>query len=146
MLLQGKRGIVTGGGDGIGRATSIMFAKDGAKVAVADVRLNAAEETVAMIRDIGGEAIAVEADVSDEEQVKAMVDATVSGFGGLDCVSNNVAGGGVFDFIPDVDADKWDRCQSICLKGNSKGMLSDWSLLLLISVAIIKCSSKIQCY
>jgi NAD(P)-dependent dehydrogenase (short-subunit alcohol dehydrogenase family) len=117
MLLEGKVGLVTGGGDGIGRATSIMFAKDGAKVAVADLRLAAAEETVAMIRELGGEAIAIEADVSSEEAVKTMVDTTVATFGRLDCACNNAAGGAGFNPIPDVEEKNWDHCQSVTLKG-----------------------------
>ena len=117
MLLQGKIGLVTGGGAGIGRATSIMFANDGARVAVADVRLQAAEKTVAMIRDMGGEAIAIEVDVSDEAAVKAMVEATVAAFGGLDCACNNAAGGGGFNPIQDVAEENWDHCHGITLKG-----------------------------
>lgn len=117
MLLQGKVGLVTGGGDGIGRATCLMFAKDGAKVAVADVRLDAAEETVAMIQELGGEAIAIAADVSIESQVKGMVDATVAAFGKLDCACNNAAGGGGFRAIQDVREENWDRCHNITLKG-----------------------------
>ncbi len=117
MLLAGKVGLVTGGGDGIGRATAITFAKDGAKVAVADIRLKAAEETVSLIKALGGEAIAIEADVSNEESVKAMVEKTVATFGSLDCASNNAALGGGFNMIPDVEADNWDRCHSVTLKG-----------------------------
>lgn len=117
MLLQGKVGLVTGGGDGIGRATSIMFAKDGAKVAVADLRLDAAEETVAMIRELGGEAISIEADVSSEEAVKAMVEKTVAEFGRLDCACNNAAGGGGFKAIQEVKEENWDNCHNITLKG-----------------------------
>jgi NAD(P)-dependent dehydrogenase (short-subunit alcohol dehydrogenase family) len=117
MLLAGKTGLVTGGGDGIGRATSIMFAKDGAKVAVADVRLAAAEETVAMIRELGGEAIAIEADVSSEEAVKAMVETTVATFGRLDCACNNAAGGAGFNLVQDVQEKHWDHCQNVTLKG-----------------------------
>jgi NAD(P)-dependent dehydrogenase (short-subunit alcohol dehydrogenase family) len=117
MLLQDKVGLVTGGGDGIGRATSLMFARDGARVAVADVRLAAAEETVALIREAGGDALAIEADVSNEAAVKAMVDTTVAHFGRLDCACNNAAGGGGFNAIEDVEQDNWDLCQSITLKG-----------------------------
>jgi NAD(P)-dependent dehydrogenase (short-subunit alcohol dehydrogenase family) len=117
VLLKEKVGLVTGGGDGIGRATSLMFARDGAKVAVADVRLAAAEETVAMIRELGGEAIAIEADVSSEEAVKNMVDITVSTFGTLDCACNNAAGGGGFNPIQDVEESNWDHCHNITLKG-----------------------------
>lgn len=117
MLLEGKVGLVTGGGDGIGRATSLMFARDGAKVAVADLRLAAAEETVALIRELGGEAIAIEADVSSEAAVKMMVDTTVAHFGGLDCACNNAAGGGGFNPIQNVKEENWDRCQNVTLKG-----------------------------
>ncbi|MFT4520312.1 MAG: NAD(P)-dependent dehydrogenase (short-subunit alcohol dehydrogenase family) [Halioglobus sp.] len=117
MLLQGKVGLVTGGGDGIGRATSLMFAADGAKVAVADVRMEAAEETVALITAMGGEAIAIEADVSCETDVKAMVEATVAAFGRLDCACNNAAGGGGFRPIQEVKEKHWDHCHNITLKG-----------------------------
>ena len=117
MLLKNKIGLVTGGGDGIGRATCIAFAKDGAKVAVADLRLNMAEETVALIKAMGGDAFAIRADVSKADEVAAMVDATVKHFGRLDCVSNNAAGGASFAMLPDMAEDSWDKCQSICLKG-----------------------------
>ena len=117
MLLQDKVGLVTGGGDGIGRATALMFAKDGAKVAVADVRPEAAKETVALIEQLGGEGVAVTADVSQAESVKAMVEKTIAAFGSLDCVSNNAAAGGGFNLTPDVDEDNWDRCQDVTLKG-----------------------------
>jgi len=117
MLLTEKVGLVTGGGDGIGRATSIMFARDGARVAVADVRMAAAEETVALIKEFGGEAIAIEADVSSEAAVKAMVELTVATFGRLDCACNNAAGGGGFNYIQDVEEAKWDHCHNITLKG-----------------------------
>lgn len=117
MLLENKIGLVTGGGDGIGRATCIAFAKDGAKVAVADVRLGPAEETVALIEAMGGEAIAIQADVSKAQEVEAMVDATVKHFGRLDCVSNNAAGGASFAMLPDMKESDWDKCQSVTLKG-----------------------------
>lgn len=117
MLLKDKVGLVTGGGDGIGRATAIMFAKDGAKVTVADVRPEAARKTVAIIELLGGEAIAVEADVSRADSVKAMVEKTLEAFASLDCVSNNAAAGGGFNLTPDVTEENWDRCQDVTLKG-----------------------------
>jgi NAD(P)-dependent dehydrogenase (short-subunit alcohol dehydrogenase family) len=117
MLLENKIGLVTGGGDGIGRATCIAFAKDGAKVAVADIRLEMAEQTVGLIEAMGGEAIAIKADVSSASEVEAMVDATVAHFGRLDCVSNNAAGGASFAMLPDMEEARWDRTQEICLKG-----------------------------
>jgi len=117
MLLENKVGLVTGGGDGIGRATAVTFAKDGARVAVADIRLSAAEETVAIIRDMGGEAIAIEANVAKPDAIEAMVADTVSAFGGLHCVSNNAALGGGFNAVTDIEEDNWDRCQNVTLRG-----------------------------
>ncbi|MCX2979301.1 glucose 1-dehydrogenase [Halieaceae bacterium IMCC14734] len=117
MLLKDKVGLVTGGGDGIGRATAQMFARDGARVAVADIRLGAAEETVELIRAEGGDALALETDVSSESAVAQMVDAVISHYGRLDCACNNAAGGGGFNRVPDVTEESWDRCQSITLKG-----------------------------
>ena len=84
MLLESKVGLVTGGGDGIGRATALMFARDGASVGVADIRLAAARETVSLIEAAGGTAVAIEADVADEASVEALrkqSDFVVSGIG-----------------------------------------------------------------
>ncbi len=117
MLLQKKVGLVTGGGDGIGRATCLAFAKDGARVAVADIRLSMAEQTVELIKAFGGDAIAIKADVSKAAEVEAMVAATVAHFGSLDCVSNNAAGGASFAMLPEMEEASWDKTQAICLKG-----------------------------
>jgi len=117
VLLKNKVGLITGAGDGIGRATALMFAADGARVAVADINIESAQETVAMIEALGGEAIAIEANVAAEEEVKAMVRSTLDAFGRLDCACNNAAGGGVFASLQDVTEQQWDRCHSITLKG-----------------------------
>lgn len=117
MLLDAKVGLVTGGGDGIGRATAKMFARDGARVVVADIRLAAAQETAEAINDLGGDAFAVQVDVANEDSVKRMVDETIARFGRLDCACNNAAGGGGFNRIESVEADDWDFCQSVTLKG-----------------------------
>ena len=117
MLLENKVGLVTGGGDGIGRATSIAFAKDGARVVIADVRMDKANETLDLITAAGGEAIAVNADVSQAGDVKAMVEAALDTWGTLDCVSNNAAGGATFAMLTDMREEDWDRIQSICLRG-----------------------------
>jgi 3-oxoacyl-[acyl-carrier protein] reductase len=81
--------LVTGGGRGIGRAISIGFAREGALVAVNAAHLASAEETAALIRETGGRAIAIEADVTDEEQVTGMVDRVVREFGCVDVLVNN---------------------------------------------------------
>ena len=88
-ILAGKSALVTGGGSGIGRATALAMAREGARVAVADQTEAAAAETVAMINSSGGQAIAIGADVADEAQVQAMVARSVAAFGRLDCAFNN---------------------------------------------------------
>lgn len=117
MLLEGKTGLVTGGGDGIGRATARMFAKDGARVSVADIDLDRAQETVALIEKAGGRAIALQANVAVASEVEAMVSRTVEVFGSLDCVSNNAAMGAGFRSLPDFSEANWDRCHDVTLKG-----------------------------
>jgi NAD(P)-dependent dehydrogenase (short-subunit alcohol dehydrogenase family) len=89
MLLVNKIAMVTGAGSGIGAASAVRFAQEGAAVAVADVRLRKAEETTAAIADAGGHAIAVEVDVADAASVEAMVTRTVEQFGRLDVLFNN---------------------------------------------------------
>jgi len=88
-LLEGRSTIVTGGASGIGRATALAFAEEGAKVAIADKDLTGAEETAQMIRAKGGEAYAVECDVTDQAAVDAFVDGVAARWGGIDAAFNN---------------------------------------------------------
>ena len=88
-LLDGKVALVTGGSSGIGKRTAIKFAEEGASVVVADIRAPEGEETVRLIGEAGGEGLFVKADVSEERDVQAMVEAAVETFGGLDCAFNN---------------------------------------------------------
>jgi NAD(P)-dependent dehydrogenase (short-subunit alcohol dehydrogenase family) len=88
-LVEGKVAIVTGAASGIGQASAELFAKEGAKVVVADFDLAGAKETVKRIESEGGEAIAFEVDVTDEAMVRAMVEAAVGTFGRLDAAHNN---------------------------------------------------------
>ena len=81
--------LVTGGGSGIGRATALRFAAEGARVVVGDISLEAGEETAELIRDDGGEALFIYMDVTDEKSVLAVVDKTVHEYGRLDCAHNN---------------------------------------------------------
>ncbi len=87
--LEGKAAFITGGGAGIGRATAILFAREGACVAVADINLAAAEETAHLA---GQGAIALKTDVSDETSISAAIAATVEKFGRLDILHNNAGG------------------------------------------------------
>jgi NAD(P)-dependent dehydrogenase (short-subunit alcohol dehydrogenase family) len=88
-ILAGKSALVTGGASGIGRATSLAMAREGARVAVADRAEERAAETVALINAAGGQAIAIGGDVANEDDVVAMVARTVAAFGRLDCAFNN---------------------------------------------------------
>ena len=125
--LEGKVAVVTGGSSGIGRATSIAFAREGAKVVVSDVNIDGGEETVNMVREQGGEAFFVKTDVSKADEVKALIDQAVDAYGRLDCGFNNAWGLGKpasaeamksFMVPPHECAeDIWDQTIDICLKG-----------------------------
>src|SRR5689334_12686818 len=88
-LLEGKVALVTGGGNGIGRETALVMAREGARVAVADYEAAAAQETVGLINGAGGQALSLSGDVTRADAVKAMVDAAVAAYGRLDCAFNN---------------------------------------------------------
>jgi NAD(P)-dependent dehydrogenase (short-subunit alcohol dehydrogenase family) len=116
--LRDKRALVTGAGGALGRASSLRFAREGARVAVLDVSAVAAQETVALVGAEGGEAIALVADVREEDQVQAAVAAAVQAFGGLDVLFNNA---GVMphqdiSFL-DGDVDLWRTIGDINLLG-----------------------------
>jgi NAD(P)-dependent dehydrogenase (short-subunit alcohol dehydrogenase family) len=88
-ILDGKVALVTGGASGIGRATAVAMAREGARVAVSDLAKEGIEATVALINAGGGQSIAIAGDVSDETDVANMVARTISAFGRLDCAFNN---------------------------------------------------------
>lgn len=117
MRLKGKIAIVTGGGGGIGRATAIRFAKEGAKVAVSDIDSSSGEETVSFIQQLGGDAIFVKTDVSDSNQVKELVHITTSTFGGLHIMFNNAGIANSEVRSVDLSEEEWDRVIDVNLKG-----------------------------
>ena len=88
-MLDGKVALVTGGGNGIGREAALAFAREGARVAVADYEAESARETVAMINAAGGQAISLSGDVTIAAQVQAMLDGVIAAYGKLDCAFNN---------------------------------------------------------
>src|SRR5947209_18400967 len=88
-IVEGKIALVTGGGGGIGRAAALAFAREGARVAVADFAAAAARDTVAQINAAGGQAITLTGDVTRAEDVCAMIGDTLSAYGRLDCAFNN---------------------------------------------------------
>jgi len=118
-LLENKVALVTGAASGIGQATAIMLAKEGAKVAVnAHINLKGALETVRIIKDAGGEAIMIQADVSKADQVEALVKRTVDTFGGLHCACNNA----FYQQQQRLDAhmldeDEWNKAITVNLTG-----------------------------
>ncbi len=113
--LDGKVALVTGGGSGIGRQTSIRFAEEGARVVVADLRGDTAEETAAEIRAAGAESTACAMDVTRSADVAAGVQAAIESFGGVDVVVNN-AGITITGAAHDLTEDDWDRELAINLK------------------------------
>ena len=90
MLLEDKTAIVTGGGSGVGRASCLRFAEEGARLVCADIDLDRAKETVAQVEAAGGTAVAERCDVSQEADVVACIATAVSRFGRLDIMFNNV--------------------------------------------------------
>jgi len=117
MKLEGKTAIITGGGGGIGRSTAIRFAKEGARVAVADIDASIGEETVSLIKRDGGEAIFIKTDVTESEQLKALIDTTTSTFGALHILFNNAGVGNSEVRSIDLTEEEWDRVIDINLKG-----------------------------
>ena len=115
--LQDKVALITGGGSGIGRATSLVFAREGAKVVVADQNAEGGEETVGQIKSAGGDAIFVHADVTNASDVERMVATTVETFGRIDCAHNNAGIGSGGGFTHEVPEDLFDNVITVNLKG-----------------------------
>jgi NAD(P)-dependent dehydrogenase (short-subunit alcohol dehydrogenase family) len=113
----GKVAFVTGAANGIGRATALAFAREGASVVVADVSEKTNDETARMIQDRGGHALAVRCDVTRREDVKAALDKTVEGFGRLDFAFNNAGIEYTIQPTVDVTEEEWDRIMDIDLRG-----------------------------
>ena len=121
-LLDGKSALITGGGGGIGRATALVFAREGVRVAVADYAAETAAETVGLINANGGQAITLTGDVSRAKDVRTMLDDTIVAFGRLDCAFNNagIAGWHVEAAgkkTADWSEEAFDRMIEVNLKG-----------------------------
>ena len=130
-MLKGKAGLVTGGGGGIGRAICLAFAHEGASVLVSDIVEETGLETVDLIREAGGNAVFAQADVSNEDEVKAMVAAAVTAFGSLDiacnCAALSQGSGPIHEFDQQVWDDTIDKCLTntwLCQKHEVEAMLA----------------------
>src|ERR1700683_940700 len=116
-ILDGKSAIVTGGGSGIGRATALIFAREGARVTVADVAEEGGRETVEMIVKKGGAAQFQRCDVARAAEVDALIASAVKAYGRLDCAFNNAGIGGAQRTTADYSEEEWDRIMAVNLKG-----------------------------
>jgi NAD(P)-dependent dehydrogenase (short-subunit alcohol dehydrogenase family) len=120
--LENKVAIVTGAGSGIGKAICLLYAKEGAKIAVSDISEKAGNETVSEIKDAGGKAIFVKADSSKPEDNKNLVEQTLKEFGGLQVAVNNAGIGGPIGPVGEYPIDGWDKVIAINLSGVFYGM------------------------
>lgn len=113
---SGRTAFVTGAGSGIGRATAMRLASEGASVAVVDVRLEAAEETAVMIAEAGGTAVAFDADVRVRPQIESARDGAIAAFGHIRYLVNN-AGLVRMSTLDELEEEEWDLVLDTNLKG-----------------------------
>jgi NAD(P)-dependent dehydrogenase (short-subunit alcohol dehydrogenase family) len=130
-LLEGKVALVTGGASGIGRSACLLYAQNGANVVVSDVDPAGGQETVRQISQAGGQAIFVQADVSQPEECRKMVDAAVGKFGRLEIAFNNAGIGGESNPIAAYTIEGWQRVIAVnlssvfyCMKYEIPAMLA----------------------
>ncbi len=117
-MLDGKVALVTGAGSGIGRASGVLFAREGAKVILSDVDEEGGIETLGMVKKGGGEGIFVRTDVTRRDEVDAMVKQGVETFGRIDCAFNCAGIAGNLEPFLETTEEDWDRVISTNLKGH----------------------------
>ena len=116
--LENKVALVTGAGSGIGRASSLVLAREGARIVVSDINATGAEETLSIIKDQGGDGIFVHADVSKADDVRVLVSRAVTSYGRLDCAFNNAGiEGYTAGRLHEYPEEIWDRLIDINAKG-----------------------------
>ncbi|PYZ92180.1 short-chain dehydrogenase [Salipaludibacillus keqinensis] len=122
MRLNEKVAVITGGGSGIGRATSIRFAAEGSVVVVSDIHRHSGEETVDLIKEAGGRARFIQADVSSEQDMNELISETEKRYERIDILFNNAGVPNEEVKLPDLSLEEWDRVMNINLKGVFLGM------------------------
>lgn len=140
--LNGKVALVTGAASGIGRATALAFASEGADVVLVDVQKDEALKVVRSIEELGSKAIFISCDVSKEAEVKAVFDEALTKMGRIDFAFNNAGVEGEQGFTADCSVSNWDRVMSINLKGVFLFMKHEIALMLKQGGgSIVNCSS-----
>jgi NAD(P)-dependent dehydrogenase (short-subunit alcohol dehydrogenase family) len=117
-MLEGKVALITGAGSGIGRASGVLFAREGAKLILSDVNVKGGQETLEMVKKEGGEGIFVRTDVTQRDEVNAMVKKGVETFGRLDCAFNCAGIAGNLEPFLETTENDWERVISTNLKGH----------------------------
>lgn len=153
MSLKGKVAVVTGGGSGIGRAISLQLSQDGAAISVWDLNGESAEETVAMITEAGGQAIACVGDASSKDDIKNSADLTRQAFGEITILVNN-AGISAFTPFMNITEEMIDRILAINVKGPMlccqeviPDMLkSSWGRIINISSSSAQTGAPMMCH
>ena len=120
--LDGKVAVITGAGSGMGQAAAILFAKEGAKVVVADIVEKAGEETVKLVKEAGGEATFVKVDITEAADVKKMVDTAVKTYGKLNVICNNAGMQGDVVRTADLSEENYDKLMALNLRAVWLGM------------------------
>ncbi len=116
-MVAGKVALVTGAASGIGRASALVFGREGARVVVSDVDVQGGAETVDLVRKAGAEASFVHADVSRESDVASLIEQTLATFGRLDCAHNNAGLSGTAAPLHELQIDDWSRILAVNLTG-----------------------------
>jgi NAD(P)-dependent dehydrogenase (short-subunit alcohol dehydrogenase family) len=129
-MVDSKIALVTGAAAGIGRATALKFAEEGAKVVVSDINVEGGEETARMIADAGGDAFFVACDTADAEQVEALVAKTVSTHGRVDCACNNAGIEGKIMPLVEQPMDNYDRIMAVNARGTFLCMKAEIAAML----------------
>jgi NAD(P)-dependent dehydrogenase (short-subunit alcohol dehydrogenase family) len=115
--------LITGGSSGLGAATALRFARDGAKVAIGSRRVEQSEAVVRQIESLGGHGLFIRTDVSRRADIEALVAGTIARFGSLDCAVNNAGiSGPVLTPIADIEPDAWDQTLRVNLTAVFLGM------------------------